>query len=218
MSEINFFSGVLYKTGTVISLQTPPHSEWIIHAKLSHHNEQADEQDAVDGVAISFAYATFRVQNRRKPDDRHAYMRVYMQVPWIGTEFSPPEERSRQAVPYEYREVLAMKEFASRGSEITPSLLAIDESFQGPQGIVPGGHIVHMVFGRIPGIRLADNEVLPGFGYPLHTFFRKFEQRSQRDTIRMHFDKEYRNLKKMGWLPSTPWASNLIWNEESKRL
>ncbi|KAJ5358219.1 hypothetical protein N7541_005377 [Penicillium brevicompactum] len=82
---------------------------------------------------------------------------------------------------------------------MTPELLALRESVQHNDGLVPGGFLVFVVYERVPGIRLAgDTRLYPGF--PLHTFFTKFD-RAERDTIRDKFDEVYPVFAKMDYFP-----------------
>lgn len=171
--------------------------------------------DVQDGYRPSYALATFRV--RSDLDGQDAYMRVYLQVPHKGTEFFPPNKRAKQAAAGYHREVEAMKAFHEQGSTITPALLAIQEDIQDKEGVIPGGYVVHIVFQRVPGVRLADDTTVPGYAPTLHNFFQVFST-PERDQIRMVFDKEYRELRKLGWLPSFPWATNLIWDSDASKL
>lgn len=94
MSEINFFSGPLYRKNTIISFPLAQHgyNQWIIETKLSHSNHQRDEGQAKAGRATSYAVGTFRVYNHERCI--HAYLRTYLQVPYIGTEFASVEDRA----------------------------------------------------------------------------------------------------------------------------
>lgn len=123
-------------------------------------------------------------------------MRVYLPVPNKGSEFYPPEERAKQATPGYHREYEAMKTFYEKKSTITPALLAYKEDVQDNQELVPGGYAITFVFERVPGVRLAEDKIVPGYGAPLHAFFQKFDD-SERDKIRSHFDEGYRMLQEL---------------------
>ncbi|KAJ5629152.1 hypothetical protein N7528_002809 [Penicillium herquei] len=132
-------------------------------------------------------------------DRREGFMRVYIQVPNEGAEFFPREDRAKQATTLSPTEIAAMKAFHEQESTITPQLLGLTEAKQDDEGFVPGGYIIHMVTERVPGTRLADDFLLPGYGAP-SAFFQKFT-RPQRDEIRECFDKELPKLRAMGWFP-----------------
>lgn len=144
-------------------------------------------------------------------------MRVYLQVSHRGTEFFPAVERAKQAAPCGHREVKAIEAFHQKGSTITPALLAIKHGVQDKQGLIPGGYVVHLIFLRVPGTRLADDRILPAWRPKPHAFFEKFNE-IQRDETRMWFDKEYPKLTAMGWEPNFPWATHLVWNPAFQKL
>lgn len=77
--------------------------------------------------------------------------------------------------------------------------------------------VIQFVFECVPGVRLAENKVVPGYGAPLHTFFQKFKD-TKCEQIRSHFDEGYRKLQKLGWEPEYPWADHLIWDSDSTKL
>lgn len=218
MAEINFFSSSLYKKGSLIDfpLAPPEYSQWIVEDKLSHSNSQRNEEQVNAGQGTSHSIGTFLVYNNEK--SIHAYLRVRMQVPLIGTEYAPAEERALQATQVEHEEVIAVKALHRyrRNPNITPTLFAISEGSQDDQGLVPGGYVTRFVFEKVKGIRLAEDHLLPTLEQP-HTFFQKFN-REERDHIREVFDGAYQNLRQMGWEPGEPWATNLIWDADSSRM
>lgn len=89
---------------------------------------------------------------------RRAEMRVYLQVPSVGTENDPPEIRAQQATAFEPPELHAYKSLSSDHwvSKFTPSLLGYEEGVQGDNGLVPGGFYTIIVWEHIPGVRLGQ--------------------------------------------------------------
>lgn len=170
MASIGWFPRAKSGPGSIVPFEKPTISAWSIRQKQSQHNYQREEWDLESGP--STAEATFHVQQDYGP---RAYMRVYMQVPHPSTEFEPREVRRRQAALCPHREVNALKCFHQEHATMTPALLGVREELQGDDDVVPGGYIVYMVFQHVPGFRLADDQGAPVPGYPLHTFFRKFE-------------------------------------------
>ncbi|KAJ5146567.1 uncharacterized protein N7515_001131 [Penicillium bovifimosum] len=144
-------------------------------------------------------------------------MRVHMQVPHPGTEYGDIEDLRLQANLCRHTEVQALMDFHNANATMTPALLGIKVDIQGSDGCVPGGYIVFIVFEEVPGIRLADDQSAPYPGFPLHTFFRRFE-RKQRDVIREQFDKADRELAKIDWLLDEPWADHLVWDSNTSKL
>lgn len=219
MSKINFFSGALYKKGSIIefplSTSKPDCTKWIIEEKHSHSNDQLYDDEIGKG-GTSYAVGTFHVHN---DENIHAYMRVYLQVPIVGTEFAPANERASQAtrVEGEHTEITAVKALDRQHSTITPSLLAISEGLQGEQGLVPGGYVTRIVFERVEGVRLAEDQILPEYRSTPHTFLREYSQ-LQRDDIREIFYSNYQYLKELGWEPSFGGATHLVWNAKLSKL
>lgn len=171
MTGIGFFSPPHYALGRTITFEQPEHTAWTITTKRSQQNSQLEEFDVEPGLP-SWAFATFLV--RSPATGQEAYMRVYQQVPHLGPEFFPLDERAKQAAPCYHREVQAIKAFHEQKSTITPALLAIKEDVQDSQGFVPGGYIIHIVFQRVVhGVRLVDDRILPGWRDSPHTFFAK---------------------------------------------
>ncbi|CAI7608683.1 unnamed protein product [Penicillium viridicatum] len=207
--------GFLPSPGDHITFEKPKPAEWTIVAKLSQEVYQNDEIDVQDGAGPSYAVATFRVYSGL--DGQEAYMRIYLQVPQKGTQCLPPNERAKQAAAGYHSEVEAMKAFYEQGSTITPTLLAIIEDIQDKQGIIPGGYVIHCVFQRVPGLRLADCNISPEYRPTPHKFFLAFDK-PERDHIRMVFDKEYRELNKLGWVPNFPRPMGLIWDSDASKL
>ncbi|KAJ5597740.1 hypothetical protein N7537_007824 [Penicillium hordei] len=158
---------------------------------LSQQTHQNDEIDVQDGFGPSYAIATFRV--RSDLGNQEPYMRVYLRVPHQGTEFFPSNERAKQAAAGCHREVEAMNAFHEQGSTITPGLFTIIEDIQDKHGIIPGAALSI----------LYSNVSL---------------YKPERDHIRMVFDKEYRKLNKRGWVPTFPWAMNLISDSDVSRF
>ncbi|KAJ5848211.1 hypothetical protein N7455_012168 [Penicillium solitum] len=207
--------GFLPSPGDHITFEKPKPTEWVIVAELSQEAYQNDKIKVQNGAGPSYAVATFHVYGDL--DGQEAYMRVYLQVPHKGTQYLPPNERAKQAAVGYHCEVEAMKAFYEQGSTITPTLLAISEDIQDKQGIIPGGYVIHCVFQRVPGLRLAEDNIIPEYRPTPHRFFLAFSK-PERNHIRMVFDKEYRELNKMGWVPTFPRAMSLIWDSDASKL
>ncbi|CAG8379578.1 unnamed protein product [Penicillium salamii] len=219
MVMIGWFPLSKFGPDTEVTFQTPTSSVWKVREKLSQHNRQREEFDPQDPEDCpSSAEATFYVQDSQSNlDGAIAYMRVYMQVPVLTTEFEPREVRRRQATCCSHNEVAALKYFHEEGATMTLALLGIKEEVQDDDGVVPGGYIVYMVFQRVSGIKLAESQAAPCPEFPLHMFFRRFE-RAERDKIREEFAKSYCPLARLNWMPIEPWADHLIWDSASEKL
>lgn len=218
MSQINFFYSDCFKPGSLaefpLSTCTASYDKWTIEAKLSQENDQRGEEDIGDGCQISHAVATFRVYNQQ--NGIRALMRVYLQVPLIGTEFDPPSDRARQASRTKFNEITATEAFIRHQSTVTPQVFAIDEGIQDDQCPVPGGYIARLVFAKVPGVRLGENHLIPTPDC-LTDFFQKFDP-AERDMIREVFSENLAALHKMGWRPRFPGPPNFIWDRAHRQL
>ncbi|KAI2679548.1 hypothetical protein CBS147355_4030 [Penicillium roqueforti] len=184
-------------------------------ARISQQNSQNDESDVEAGYGPLYAVATFRVS--RDLDGQQAYMLVYLQVPHQGTEFFPLNERAKQVAARGHCKVEAIKAFHKKYSTITPALLGIKEDVKDQQGVIPRGFAIHFVFQRVPGYRLWEDHVMPKHRAQPHRFFTDFTV-PERDQIRESFNKGYRELNKLGWVPYYPSATELIWDPIASKL
>lgn len=159
MTETGFFLSPHYELGRLFTLASPKPSEWTIIEELTQQISQKDEADIEDGSMPSYACATFCVRNDLNADE--AFMRVYLQVPNNGTVRSPRAARAKQAAPGYHEEFEAMMTFYDAKSTITPALIAWEVGDNGDDGLVPNGYVIQFVFECVPGVRLAEDKVVP---------------------------------------------------------
>lgn len=203
-----FFSKRLVSPGTEISFDSPTPSKWTIVKKLSEAYHQLTERDVKNGQGPSYSQAKLLCRNIADPAEQ-AFMRIYMQIPYQGTEAEPPEDRAQQASSRTHEELTALKTFTDKNSKITPTLLAYKEDKQDDRGIVPGGYITYLVWNILPGLRLGDNLGAAAFWHLPPT---------ERDDIRAFFEKEYKQLGLLGFYPEFPGAKNLLWNSSAQMI
>lgn len=205
-----------FHPGSVYEFQVPTATQWKIDDKLSQGQNQREKADSRHPASNpSSAATTFRVQGLGR-NGRVAYMRVILRIPHLETEYESPDIRRQQATLCHSGELEAYKKFHAQNAEMTPSLLAIKEEAQKNDGFVPGGFVVLVVYEKVPGIRLAEDDTCyPGL--PLHTFFTKFN-RAERDKIREKFNEVYPAFAEMDHYPFTTWAHHLVWDSSSARL
>ncbi|CAL5866293.1 uncharacterized protein PFLUO_LOCUS500 [Penicillium psychrofluorescens] len=159
MSHHNFITHFVLFKGQIVNFQNPQPSAFRIIEKIKEDNYQAEPQEIHDGIAgVSFCAAKYLCVD--PPSQKRAFMRVYMQVPWEGTEVYPASERQKQVTSMSKEfmpiEGIAMKAFWKQNSSITPPLLGFKEGIQNPDMPVPGGFIIYIVWGEVPGICLGD--------------------------------------------------------------
>ncbi|CAG8011149.1 unnamed protein product [Penicillium salamii] len=218
MSQTGFFPNSRFAIGTSIQFRWPKHTSWTIRAKISQHNAQTEELEPDDpDYRVSSAQATFKVTNDDISEGAWAYMRVYLQVPFLSTEFEPAEVRRRQATTSPHGEVDAMLHFQKHKSTVTPRLLGFKRRRQGEDEFVPGGYKIAMVFERVSGTRLADDH--SGFCAPdPPKLLREFPKRQDRDLIRAKFNEAHAELETLGWMPQTVWADHIVWDRHSTKI
>jgi hypothetical protein len=143
--------------GTIIALDQPVPSQWQIVEKLNEHNYQLDEDDVRSGYRLS--YATTKLLCCDPNDDtRRAFMRIYLQVPFRGTEIDDPDTRASQAMTIFPPELTAYQDLTKRKSSNTPKLLGYKASQQDKSGPVPGGFAVFLAWEMVPGLRLGSKK------------------------------------------------------------
>ncbi|RFU35299.1 hypothetical protein B7463_g1042, partial [Scytalidium lignicola] len=203
-----FFGKHLVGPGTEISFNLPTPSKWIIERKLSETYHQLDESEVKDGFEPCYSQAKLLCHNVANPTEQ-AFMRIYMQIPYEGTEFDSAQERAQQASSRAHEELNALKSFTDGHSKITPILLAYKEDKQDDQGLVPGGYITYLIWNILPGVPLGDN-----LGEA--QFWRLSS--NERNEIRKVFEKEYKQLLKLGFYPEGPRAKNILWDSNTKMI
>lgn len=132
MTQVGFFPKSRFGVGTKFTFQTPTSNTWTIRQKVSQHNHQVEEFDP-DNVDfhVSESQATFFISNDSDPNGPLAYMRVYLQVPFLSTEFEPREVRSHQATQCLHQDIHALKFFHQEHATVTPPLLGKRILFRG---------------------------------------------------------------------------------------
>lgn len=88
-----------------------------------------------------------------------AYMRVYQQIPILGTEGAKTSVRAQQATtadPYPGLEALmAVKKL---GCDAVPTRLGYGQGTQQADDIVPGGYITYVIWDKVPGDFLTQEQ------------------------------------------------------------
>ena len=126
-----------------------PAQTWIIIEKLSEQASRMTQEDIDDGFGLSFTHGKF-LCHRADDTTKIAFMRIYLQIPIVGTEFS--RTRATQAAPPRtHPELKALKAFKSKDCDVVPSLLCYQEGTQDQDGVVPGGYVTYYVWDKVPG-------------------------------------------------------------------
>ncbi|KAJ5456949.1 hypothetical protein N7530_012223 [Penicillium desertorum] len=196
-----------YERGSIIT--TDDGSRWEILERL--------KQDDIQRVAqsrISPSHATLKMScmkanaNTSERSTNEAFLRVYLQIPHIGSEFEDSDTRAAQADTTFQPEELEAYTILSNdptASKFTPKLLGSKVSKQGPSGFVPGGLLIVVVWEKVQGLPIGD---LTGMatGYWALSWH-------ERAKIRVHFERTFKEISStVGiWpLPTSP--HRLVWN------
>jgi hypothetical protein len=108
-------------------------------------------------------------------------MRIYLQVPYRGTEIDDPDTRATQVTTIVPEELIAYQELTEMSS-VTPKLLGHRTTTQDKSGPVPGGFMVWLVW-EVPGLRLGSKAGPDAF-WTLDA--------TEREEVRMAFVKSLR--------------------------
>ncbi|KAJ9359018.1 hypothetical protein DTO280E4_4881 [Paecilomyces variotii] len=134
-------------------------------------------------------------------------MKIYMQIPYAGSEFELPAVRRRQADGFDrfaHNEFTSLKTLTSNQCKSTPSLLDYKDEKQDDFGPVPGGFILYLLMNELPGVRLTDD-------------FWNLE-RAERDKIRQSFKAAWEDCVRCGVYKFGADISNLLWDKHREKI
>lgn len=134
---------------------TGPASEtWEITEKIDEKICAMHEIESNNGMRPAYVRGTFQCRSTDANDDgkKLGIMKVYKQIPYVGTDLYDYEYRKQQAVePYEPRELIALKALKRRRCVVVPELLGYRLTKQDAMEIVPRGCLMYIVWKQVPG-------------------------------------------------------------------
>ncbi|KAF7616694.1 hypothetical protein AFLA_004751 [Aspergillus flavus NRRL3357] len=155
MTHRPFFDGWVGKIIDFPQLGTM--SRWRLVTKLGDLNDQESALDYLEWQAPSGAYGTFRCRNVDHPDEL-AVVKIFVQIPYAGSDFAIHDERARQATdsltPFGRDQINALTTLTENNCSSTPTLVAKREFKQDSTGPVPGGFMVYLLMQHHPGVQL----------------------------------------------------------------
>jgi hypothetical protein len=185
MADRSYFSK--HFIGMNIHFDEPRPSTWTLTEKIKERYSQLDESDSKAFESTSYAWALYACQNVDNLSEE-ALVKIYMQIPYMGSEFDLPEERATQAsdvlIESSQSEYEALQHLTERRCQSTPALLGHKMDKQQENGLVPGGYILYLLMTRMPGIPLGTNVVFDSLFWKLPD--------TTRDNIREAFKVAYR--------------------------
>ncbi|KAJ5509312.1 hypothetical protein N7527_011455 [Penicillium freii] len=193
--------------GTIITLDQPETSKWKVVKRLNEYDHQLDEDRHRLGFHLSFA-CTKLLCCDPEDDTKLAFMRIYLQVPFRGTEMDDARTRASQAIKRTPQELIAYQDLTQKSSN-TPKLLGHKTTVQGKSGLVPGGFAVWLVWEMVLGLRLGNKNGPDAF-WTLGD--------SEREEIRVSFMKTFAEMREVGYLPDKTALSSLVWHKDSNTL
>ena len=153
----------------ILTLNEPTPSTWEVVQKINEHVEQW--QDATSYPSL--ASAKFVCRDAQSPNGPTAFLRIVKQIPSVKGDIGPvrPQEaaqftpselkayeaiRAREATQFTPPELEAYQALKERNSPNTPKLLAWEQGTQDSSDSVPGGFITWIIFEKVEGIALGD--------------------------------------------------------------
>ncbi|RHZ65842.1 uncharacterized protein CDV56_108752 [Aspergillus thermomutatus] len=194
--------------GTIITLDQPVPSRWKILEKLNEHDFQVSEEMSKHYGSHSLATTKLLCCDPTNPTKK-AFIRVYLQVPYLNTEMKDPKTRALQATKYTPRELTAYQEFTRNGFRNAPKLLGFKISTQDKSGLVPKGFAIWLAWEVVPGLRLGDKHGDDPFWTLMPV---------EREKVRMAFLKTLPTVLEKGYSPDAPSLSNLVWHKQTETL
>ncbi|KAJ9224917.1 hypothetical protein DTO169E5_568 [Paecilomyces variotii] len=180
---------------------------WILKEKIHENKSQLDKME-FDGTHVaSKSWEVYICENSADPSEE-AIIKIYKQIPYIGSEFTRPQVRRRQALPIDglaKKELDALRTFTEKGCASTPKLLGYKEEVQGPQDIVPGGFILYLLMERLPGSCLDE-----------YAFWDLDE--SERAKVLEKFKTAWIDCYNAGLVPSNGLGETIMWDPAAERV
>jgi len=140
--------------GTTVTTYDDASWTWVITKKLSEKVAPMTETDVKMRRGFSKTVGKFLCHLEGRPD-RQAFMRIYYQIPIVGTEDADVEILAQQAVPPPVCGELESFKLL-RGCSAVPRFLGHAEKTQGEHDLVPGGYIRYVVWEKVPGESLTE--------------------------------------------------------------
>lgn len=144
--------------GTQITINSPPQPSinfipetWEIVEKIEEDTVTQSEQNSIGGGGPAYVAGKFLCRSSGAQGSL-AFLRIYQQIPWLGTELRKPSVRAAQATgPFEPPELQALKHFKQQGCNVVPELLGHQFEKQHKGDIIPGGFVTYVIWKKVPG-------------------------------------------------------------------
>ncbi|KAH8427145.1 uncharacterized protein LDX57_004862 [Aspergillus melleus] len=193
--------------GEVIDFANPD-SHWILTERLRERHAQLIAEEVNERPwACSAAYGTFRAKNV-DDETQEAFIRIVMQINYVGGEIASDEERASRAVQslpengQEMLDALALMEQAQCRS--APRLLGVSSRIQALKEPVPGGFFTCLLLEKLPGQKIGP-------------WFWELDL-GQRDHIRARFKEAWLECAAIAKYRVVSAPSKVFWDDTTQRI
>ncbi|KAL2788179.1 hypothetical protein BJX66DRAFT_340453 [Aspergillus keveii] len=172
-----------------ISAKDPP-STWTLEKKVSDKHVQVSAAEYHQRPGVSVVFAGFICRSVDDPKDV-AFVRVFVQIPYAGSDWAIPAERARRAsinLPWHGREELDNLQALSASADF-----------------VPGGFLHYILLERAQGVQL-DEETFWAYS------------REERDAIREGFRNACCECMRAGVYGEQAALDHLFWDSETSKV
>ncbi|KAI2786123.1 hypothetical protein POX_h09891 [Penicillium oxalicum] len=175
---------------------------WIITKKLSLRIRQLSQQEVDLGYGLPMIIGKFLCHLEGDPT-REAFLRMYYQIPIIGTEDADLATLTEQIRPRKVPgECEAYRRMMSRECRSVPRFYGYSQNQQEGHDYVPGGLIEYLAWEKVPGEPLTED------------LFWSLDRRT-RDDIRGRFRAAYEEVIQCEVEPDTASISKIIYNQST---
>ncbi|PYI10688.1 hypothetical protein BO78DRAFT_305021 [Aspergillus sclerotiicarbonarius CBS 121057] len=197
-----------------ITLTSDATTQWQPILVVTESPVELDEEDAKRYHKVPNSRIDFLCVDVADPT-RQALIAMFVQIPFQGTEFTPPAVRAQQASETVSKRAMTLLSAYCRlqagKCKHTPAFLGTLKEKQAQDGWVPGGYAFFLGFTWLPGVKLGTGCVSDGLFYELPL--------QKRDEIREAFRVAYTSMAACGvreWLSQSP--KHLLWDEDTRKV
>ncbi|PLB44941.1 hypothetical protein P170DRAFT_450006 [Aspergillus steynii IBT 23096] len=157
----------------------PSGSKWRVDTKIGEHEYYQPQLDVEELGVQSEARGSFICSKLSGDGPPSTFLKVRLQIPWIGTTTKKSSIRAQQATsdfpPGFHTEIEDLSVLKKANCSSTPSLLDWKEEQQTNDEWIPGGFKLCILMERLPGIDPSDG------------FINRTMDRPERDALRAAF-------------------------------
>ncbi|KAJ5199526.1 hypothetical protein N7491_011266 [Penicillium cf. griseofulvum] len=129
------------------------HRDWVVVKKLSEHQRPVTPYGFDDEMGPAYTAGKYLCRLAGSRDhNKLAFMRIYEQIPLVGTELDNFGVRKAQvSKPRDHVELHALKHITKKRCTTTPKLLGYQIDKQDKNDFVPGRYSIHLMWKNVRG-------------------------------------------------------------------